>query len=134
MKNIAVILAGGTGTRMGEETPKQFIRIMGKPMIQYSLETFEKHPLIDEMIVVLPNEYVGHLDQFVNLKFFSKLKAQLSGGSERYLSTLAALQFYKEENDANILFHDAARPMISTEIISNVLYSLNPFEAVFYVV
>lgn len=130
MKNIAVILAGGTGTRMGEEIPKQFISVMGKPIIQYSMETFENHPLIDEMIVVLPHEYVGKLDQFVDLNHFSKLKAQLSGGSERYLSTLAALRFYREENDANILFHDAARPMVSVEIISNVLYALNQFEAV----
>ena len=70
MKNIAVILAGGTGTRMGEEIPKQFIAVMGKPIIQYSMETFENHPLIDEMIVVLPNEYVGKLDQFVDLNHF----------------------------------------------------------------
>ena len=70
MKNIAVILAGGTGTRMGEEIPKQFISVMGKPIIQYSMETFENHPLIDEIIVVLPNEYVGKLDQFVDLNIF----------------------------------------------------------------
>lgn len=130
MKNIAVVLAGGTGKRMGEETPKQFLPVLGKPIIQYSMEAFQNHPLIDEMVVVLPEEYVGKLSQFVDIDMFPKLEAQLGGGSERYLSTLAALRYYTSENDANILFHDAARPLVTQEIISNVLYALNQFEAV----
>ncbi len=130
MKNIAVLLAGGSGKRMGEETPKQFLQVMGKPIIQYSMEAFQNHPLIDEMVVVLPDEYVGNLNQFVDIDMFPKLEAQLGGGSERYLSTLAALRYYTSENDANILFHDAARPLVTQEIISNVLYALNQFEAV----
>lgn len=130
MKNIAVVLAGGSGKRMGEETPKQFLQVMGKPIIQYSMEAFQNHPLIDEMVVVLPEEYVGKLNQFIDIEMFPKLEAQLGGGSERYLSTLAALRYYTSENDANILFHDAARPLVTQEIISNVLYALNQFEAV----
>lgn len=130
MKNIAVVLAGGSGKRMGEEIPKQFMAVMGKPIIQYSLEAFQNHPLIDEIVVVLPAEFVGKLNQFIDLSLFPKLQAQLCGGSERYLSTLAALRYYSTENDANILFHDAARPLVSQEIISNVLYTLNQFEAV----
>ena len=130
MKNIAVVLAGGSGKRMGEEIPKQFLQVMGKPIIQYSMEAFQNHPLIDEMVVVLPDEYVGKLSQFVDIDMFPKLEAQLGGGSERYLSTLAALRYYTSENDANILFHDAARPLVTQEIISNVLYALNQFEAV----
>ena len=130
MKNIAVVLAGGSGKRMGEETPKQFLPVLGKPIIQYSMEAFQNHPLIDEMVVVLPDEYVGNLNQFVDIDMFPKLEAQLGGGSERYLSTLAALRYYTSENDANILFHDAARPLVTQEIISNVLYALNQFEAV----
>ncbi|HPE41312.1 MAG TPA: 2-C-methyl-D-erythritol 4-phosphate cytidylyltransferase [Bacteroidales bacterium] len=130
MKNIAVVLAGGSGKRMGEETPKQFLPVLGKPIIQYSMEAFQNHPLIDEMVVVLPEEYVGKLSQFVDIEMFPKLEAQLGGGSERYLSTLAALRYYTSENDANILFHDAARPLVTQEIISNVLYALNQFEAV----
>lgn len=130
MKNIAVVLAGGSGKRMGEELPKQFIPVDGKPIIQFSMELFQNHPLIDEMVVVLPEEYVGKLEEFIDLTLFPKLQAQLCGGSERYLSTLAALRYYTDENDANILFHDAARPLVSQEIISNVLYALNQFEAV----
>ena len=130
MKNIGVILAGGAGLRMGEEVPKQFLSVLGKPIIQFSMERFQNHPLIDEFVVVLPAEFVGKLNKFVDLTPFTKLQAQLCGGSERYLSTLAALQYYTDENDANILFHDAARPLISQEIISNVLYALNQFEAV----
>ena len=130
MKNIAVVLAGGSGKRMGEETPKQFLSVLGKPIIQYSMEAFQNHPLIDEMVVVLPDEYLGKLNQFVDIDMFPKLEAQLGGGSERYLSTLAALRYYTSENDANILFHDAARPLVTQEIISNVLYALNQFEAV----
>ncbi len=130
MKNIAAILAGGSGKRMGEELPKQFIKVMGKTILEYSLEVFEKHPLIDEIIIVLPNEFVGKLDQFIDLSHYKKIKAKLPGGSERYLSTLAALRYYADEYDATILFHDAARPMITQEIVSNVLYALNQFEAV----
>lgn len=130
MKNIAVVLAGGSGKRMGEEIPKQFLPVLGKPIIQYSMEAFQNHPLIDEMVVVLPDEYLGKLNQFVDIDMFPKLEAQLGGGSERYLSTLAALRYYTSENDANILFHDAARPLVTQEIISNVLYALNQFEAV----
>lgn len=131
MKNIAVILAGGTGRRMGSDIPKQFLPLNGRKVIEYPIDTFCAHPAIDEVVVVMHPEWRQEFQSLVSQNNWSKLTKIIDGGSERYLSTLNAVMAYIDEpDDTNLLLHDAARPMVSAEIINRVIAALQHHEAV----
>ena len=135
MRNIAVILAGGTGSRMGSSVPKQFLELGGRTVIEYSIETFCSHPAIDEVAVVVHPDWRGRMEEIVACGQWSvasgKLKKIIDGGSERYMSSLNAIMAYIDEpDDTNLLLHDAARPFVSVEIIDRVVASLQCHEAV----
>ncbi len=131
MKNIAVILAGGTGRRMGSDIPKQFLPLNGRKVIEYPIDTFCAHPAIDEVAVVMHPEWRQEFQSLVSQNNWSKLTKIIDGGSERYLSTLNAVMAYIDEpDDTNLLLHDAARPMVSAEIINRVIAALQHHEAV----
>ena len=118
MKNIAIILAGGSGTRLGGEMPKQFIRVAGKQIIEYSIEAFERCERIDEICIVCREDYIAYLEELVQSSGYTKVKKILSGGKERYDSSIAAINAYPDD-DTNLLFHDAVRPMVSPRIIND---------------
>ena len=131
MKNIAVILAGGTGRRMGSDIPKQFLPLNGRKVIEYPIDTFCAHPAINEVAVVMHPEWRQEFQSLVSQNNWSKLTKIIDGGSERYLSTLNAVMAYIDEpDDTNLLLHDAARPMVSAEIINRVIAALQHHEAV----
>ncbi|MDR1113315.1 MAG: 2-C-methyl-D-erythritol 4-phosphate cytidylyltransferase [Bacteroidales bacterium] len=130
MKNIAVILAAGTGQRFGQTVPKQFTIFNGKMLVEYALEAFQQHPDIAETVLVLPANYVTEMQAKLENKHYGKLKHVVAGGAERYLSSYQAVRLYKNEPEANLLIHDAARPLISQEIISEVIQKLQTSKAV----
>ena len=135
MKNIAVILAGGTGSRMGSSVPKQFMPLAGRTVIEYSIETFCNHPAIDEVAVVVHPDWRGRMEEIVErLKVKGerlKVSRIIDGGSERYMSSLNAIMAYIDEpDDTNLMLHDAARPFVSAEIIDRVVAALKHHEAV----
>ena len=131
MSNIAVILAGGTGKRMGSSVPKQFMDLQGRAVIEYSIETFDRHPAIDEVAVVVHPDWRGKMEEIAAARGWEKLKRIIDGGSERYMSSLNAIMAYiNEADDTNLLLHDAARPMVSTEIVDRVVAALRRHEAV----
>ncbi len=123
MKNIGVILAGGSGRRLGSELPKQFIVIAGKTVLAHTLHTFEKQKRIDEIIIVVHKDYIGETEEIVRLEGFQKVKHIVPGGKERYHSTLAALNVYKEEK-CNLIIHDAVRLLVTSQIIDDVIEAL----------
>lgn len=129
MRNIAVILAGGTGKRVGKNIPKQFIAVMGKPIIAYALSAFDNHPLIDEIIVVVHKDYIEETGNIVREEGFKKVCRIVSGGKERYESTCAALEVYGKE-ECNLIIHDAARPFPTKSIIDSVISHLKTHKAV----
>ena len=115
MKNIGVILAGGSGRRLGSELPKQFIVIAGKTVLAHTLYTFEKHERIDEIILVVHKDYIKETEEIVRLEGFQKVKHIVPGGKERYLSVYEGLK--AAAGTDYVLIHDGARPMIDeTEI------------------
>ena len=122
--NIAVILAAGSGTRMGLETPKQFVEVNGKLVIEYSLATFQAHPDIDEIAVVTSKAYLPLMNELRDSGLYPKWKKVLRGGAERYQSSLSAIQAYEKNPDDILLIHDAARPLISAAVISKVLETM----------
>ena len=127
MKNIAVILAGGTGSRMGSALPKQFLDLDGSTVIEHSIEAFCSHPDIDEVAIVVHPEWMEHAKSLLKGRELTFIE----GGSERYLSTLNAVAAYLDcPDDTNLIFHDAARPWISQEVISRVIQALERHEAV----
>jgi len=130
MKNIAVILAGGTGSRVGGVLPKQFIEVLGMPVIAYSIEAFEKHSGIDEIALVIHPSFMEMWNSIAKKHQWKKVSKILNGGAQRSDSTLAALQAYSSANEANMLFHDAARPLVSRLIIDDTLRALEQYTAV----
>ncbi len=130
MKNIAVILAGGVGNRVGGALPKQFLEVAGKPVIAYSIDAFEAHEHIDEIAIVIHPAYTDVWENIAGKYHWEKLKKIIEGGEERADSTLAALQVYAGMSEAHILFHDAARPLVSQRIIGDTLQALEQFKAV----
>jgi len=128
--NIAIILAGGTGVRLGTETPKQFLKVSGKTIIEYTLDAFEQHPQIDEIAIVINAQYQAEMGMTVQNGGFKKIKKIIIGGTERHDSSWAAIQAYQDDPNANLLIHDAVRPMIEAKTIDEVIDALEKYNAV----
>ena len=129
MKNIAIILAGGSGSRIGTDLPKQFQKVAGKKIIEHTIEAFENNELIDEIAIVSREDYVSEVEQMVVRNHYLKVKKILQGGKERYHSSLSAITAYTD-NDDNLLFHDAVRPLVNDRIIADCIKALETYEAV----
>lgn len=127
--NIAIILAGGSGSRVGGDRPKQFLKVAGKMIIEHTIEAFHRNERIDEIAVVSRQDYVNDVKQLVEERGYDKVKHVLCGGKERYHSSLAALEAYKNNND-RLLFHDCVRPLVSQRIINDCLDALEEYDAV----
>lgn len=130
MKNIAVILAGGVGRRLGDTVPKQFLKVAGKQVIEHTLDAFQNHPQIDEIAVVSHSDFVSQVEHIAVKNNYSKLKKILQGGEERYRSSLAAIRAYDGPEEVNLVFHDAVRPLVNDRIISDCIRALETYRAV----
>jgi len=132
LKNIAVILAGGIGSRFGLDIPKQFAKLAGKSIIEHTIEVFQRHNLIDEICIVSHEDWIWKIEELVNQNNFKKVKKILSGGEERKDSSLSAISAYEqsEKNDVNLIFHDAVRPFVNNRIIDNCIESLKHYNAI----
>ena len=119
--NSAVIVAGGSGNRFGSKIPKQFIKIDGKEILSFSVNTFLEHPKIDEVIIVSHLEWL----EIVSENYFDCKVVE--GGKRRQYSSLNGIRA-TSENTENVLIHDAARPFITPTIISDCLEALKKCE------
>lgn len=126
---LSIILAGGSGSRIGGETPKQFIEVSGKPIIAYTIEAFERHSLVDEIIVVCKSEYIDLIHDMIDANGYKKVVDVIPGGKERYESSMAALSHCTSPDD-KLLIHDCARPMVSERIISDCIGAMDNYDAV----
>lgn len=121
--NIALIIAGGSGARMNQDIPKQFLTVNERPVIVYTLEAFEKHPEIDAIAVVCIEGWEHVLRAYARQFNITKLQWVIPGG-ESGQSSIRNGVFELEKNcdsDDVVLIHDAIRPMVSAEIISDCL-------------
>ena len=125
MKNIAVIFAGGSGVRMNTRSkPKQFLELRGKPIIIYTLELFDNHPLIDGIVVVCLESWIPFLKKMLKKFEINKVVKIVSGGDSGQDSIyrgLCAVEDYckdKGEENAVVLIHDGVRPLIVDETIT----------------
>lgn len=127
--NVAIILAGGSGTRLGGERPKQFLTVAGKMVIEHTIEAFHRNSRIDEIAIVTRVDYVDDMREMIAQNAYEKVKHVLCGGKERCHSSLAALAVYHDDDD-RLLFHDCVRPLVSQRIIDDCLDALDSYDAV----
>ena len=127
---LAVILAGGTGKRMGAQVPKQFLKVGDKTIIEFTIDAFEKNALVDTIAVVMHQDYFTTMENIIANSNWNKVRAIISGGTERSDSSYNAIRFFSNHMDAKIIFHDAVRPMVSDSAIDNVIKALDRFNAV----
>ncbi|HXS61290.1 MAG TPA: IspD/TarI family cytidylyltransferase [Streptosporangiaceae bacterium] len=168
MRTVAVVLAGGSGLRLGGELPKQLQLLAGRTLLEHSVAAFEQAPGVDDMIVVMPAAYVDVAASILSDKY-GKLRRIIAGGADRPGSTRCAIDLLSNdppvagsphppagephrlpphrpageprlahpappELDCNVLFHDAARPLVDQRIIADCVAGLGEHEALGVVV
>ena len=138
MLNIAVILAGGTGSRMGMNVPKQFIRLQdGRTVLETCVAAFQQNEHIDQIAIVMHPDHKDEAKQLLPIDRYDKVRYWVDGGKERWESSLHAIETINRKSslvhlsmDVNVLLHDCARPFVSQEIITNTCLALENYEAV----
>ncbi|MBO4754768.1 MAG: 2-C-methyl-D-erythritol 4-phosphate cytidylyltransferase [Bacteroidales bacterium] len=126
--NAAVLLAGGSGRRMGGPAPKQFIQIAGRSILEHSIRAFHQHEGIDEIVIVAHADFMDQIREIAAP--YPKVKHIVPGGKERYDSSLAAIACYRGQSNVNLLIHDAVRPLVSNTIITDCIEALKTYKAV----
>lgn len=124
MKNIAVIFAGGSGKRMNSVSrPKQFLELNGKPVMIYTLELFDNHPMVDGIVVVCIESWIPFLEKQLKKFEIGKVGIIVPGGETGQDSIYNGLVATKEcyGGDCNVLIHDGVRPLITEQTITDCI-------------
>jgi 2-C-methyl-D-erythritol 4-phosphate cytidylyltransferase len=142
MRTVAVVLAGGSGRRFGGTTPKQARLLAGRSLLEHCVAAFDQAPAIDEILVVIAAELAARAA--AELRQYSKLVGIVAGGSARSDSTRQAIAAIgatgpspgavTSAGDCNVLFHDAARPLVDQRIIADCVTALSDWQAIGVVV
>jgi 2-C-methyl-D-erythritol 4-phosphate cytidylyltransferase len=127
MKNIAIILASGTGSRSGLDIPKQFYKINDKTLLEMSIEAFEINSNISSIIVVSNPDFIDLTNELS--KKYSKVTKIMSGGKTRQESSFIAVNSIND-TDVNVLIHDAVRPFVTQKIINDCINALEKYNAI----
>lgn len=117
LRNVAVVLAGGTGTRIGHAVPKQLLALAGRPVIEHSVAVLQHCPAIDEIVVVMAAGHLETVRELVAAGGYDKVRSIVPGGGSRSDSTVAALAVLGA-TEINVLVHDAARPLVTEQIVA----------------
>ena len=120
--NSALILSAGTDARFEMNVPKQFVNVNNRPIIVYTMERFQEHPEIDEIVVICLDGWQEMVKAYAKQFHVTKLKAVLPGGGNAQQSTYYGLKYMKEQCGMGqgdiVVIHDAIRPMVSEELIT----------------
>lgn len=121
--NVALILAGGVGNRLGAKIPKQFIEVLGKPVLAYTIEAFEKHPGIDAVLVACVKPYMDYMWELKEKYGLTKLRWVTEGGDTFQGSVLNGIRYLEDKIDREdiVLVHFGASPFITQDIITDVI-------------
>ena len=129
MSNIAIIFAGGTGTRMGAGLPKQFLQINGKPILIHTLDNFQESPEIDKIYIACKEDYIEHTKKEIEKFQITKVAGIVPGGATGQDSIYNALIQAYEENPADsiVLIHDGVRPFLTDQVIHDNIESVKKY-------
>lgn len=128
--NTAIILAGGVGSRMGADRPKQFLMVQDKPIISYCFDIFQKHNEIDNIVVVVNDKWKDFVDENAKKYGVTKICGYAPAGKTRQHSIYNGLKCIAQcapETDV-VIVHDAARPLVSDQIISDCIKGATEFD------
>ena len=128
-KVIAVIIAGGSGSRMGQDIPKQFINVNDKPVLLYTLEGFQNHPEIDEIEVVCLDGWLEFVKAYAHQFNIDKLKYIIVGGKTGQESIRNGIYNLEKicDKDDIIIIHDGVRPLVEAFVLSDVIAKCKEF-------
>jgi len=129
LRNVAVVLAGGTGSRVGLSIPKQLIKVAGKPIMEHTIGVLQASPLIDEIIVLMTPGHLDAVHAMLRPGAYPKVTQVLEGAGTRNATTQRALNALGTE-ECNVVFHDAVRPLLSQSVIDGCVAALEHYEAV----
>lgn len=127
--NVAVVLAGGVGTRVGLDIPKQLVKIAGHTILEHTLAVLDAHPDVEQIVVMMAPGHLDAVHAIVRDGDYAKVTHVLEGADTRNGTTMRALDVV-EDDDAKVLFHDAVRPLVSARIISECFEALDRYDAV----
>ena len=121
--NYALIIAGGSGNRMGQDIPKQFINVYDKPVLIYTLESFQRHPMVDAIDVVCLDGWHDVLRAYANQFNITKLQDVVSGGKSAQESIRNGVYHLetKAKADDIIIIHDGIRPLVDDTVLTDVI-------------
>lgn len=130
-RNVSVILAGGSGTRVGLAYPKQFAKVAGRTVLEHTMNVFQRHAGTDEIVVVSNPAYVDDVLDLAKKNGWSKISRVIAGGEDRFGSTHSALVALADlGDDAKVLFHDAVRPFVTGSILDACFDALERYAAI----
>ena len=128
--NVALIVFAGVGSRIHSEVPKQFIKINNRDLVSYTINAFNSHKMIDEIILVTHKDYIEYVNEMVNKFNFKKVKHIVAGGETRQESVRIGLNCGVYKPNDNVLIHDGDRPLVSEEIITSNITILSRYKVV----
>ncbi len=123
MSNIAIIIAGGVGSRMGHDIPKQFIEVEGKPVLMYTLEGFQKHPMVDAIVLVCIDGWQEDVRRWCAQSGITKLRKIVTGGAsgqESIRNGVFSLEGECAQDDV-VIIHDGIRPLVDAFVLTDVI-------------
>jgi 2-C-methyl-D-erythritol 4-phosphate cytidylyltransferase len=129
MRTVAVVLAGGAGERFGASVPKQLLPLAGRTLIEHSVAAFDEAPAVDEVVVVMTAGHAEQVREVLKGGGYAKLAAVIPGGPSRVESTRRAIAELGGA-ECDVLFHDAARPLVDQRIIADCAAALAAHRAV----
>ncbi|MBQ7847440.1 MAG: 2-C-methyl-D-erythritol 4-phosphate cytidylyltransferase, partial [Clostridia bacterium] len=116
----AIILAGGSGTRMGGDNTKQFIDLAGVPVIARTIEAFQRCDMISEIVIVAKNDEIPLYQELIEKHDFDKVQKVVKGGSTRQSSALKGFEAASDKTRF-VAIHDGARPLVTVDVIERVV-------------
>lgn len=135
--NIAILLSGGVGSRMGLNIPKQYVEVHNKMVITYSLETFLHHSAIDGIVIGCAEEWKETIQSAITaINTHKPIRWSKPGETRQYsiYNALKVAQKMVQNQESNVIIHDAARPLVSEQLIQNCLDGCHTADAVMPVV
>ncbi|MBP5698065.1 MAG: 2-C-methyl-D-erythritol 4-phosphate cytidylyltransferase [Alphaproteobacteria bacterium] len=128
-KNVVILLAGGSGKRFGHKMPKQFVKVLGKTILEHTLDNINSISSIDEIYLVCHSDYIEKISELISQ--YAKIKKVVAGGDSRGESIKKGLEAISHYSDkTKVLVHDSVRPLIASAVIDKIIQMLDDYDVI----